>query len=108
MTSANRLQLTFVRETTPGTTPTTPRMRKARILSHSLFYRPRFNQSDELRDDRMVGDPTQIMKEGGGGIAFEFSYPKDESFLSEVYRSAFWNAWSNTPQRDNDGTADSV
>ena len=38
----------------------------------------------------------------------ELSYPTDETPLSELLRNAFWNPWANTPQRDNDGTADSV
>ncbi len=108
MTTANSLQLSFVRESTAGTTPNTPRMRKARITSESLFYAPIFNVSEELRDDRMIGDPTQIMFESGGGVNFEFSYPEDSTWMSEIIRSAMYSTWTNTPTFDNDGTADSV
>lgn len=108
MTSANRLQLAIVRETEPGTTPATPRMRKMRFTAESLAFTPEYVDSDEIRDDRMMGDPILVMKSGAGPVNFELSYPDDESPLSEVYRSAFYSAWANTPQRYNDGAADSV
>lgn len=108
MTQSNRVQLAYVRETTPGTTPTTPRMRNARYTGESMFYRPLYNQSEEIRADRMSDDPTQIMFESGGGANMEFSYPKDDTWLSDVLRSLFYGLWSNAPQFDNDGTADSV
>lgn len=107
MTSSNRLQVALVRETTPGVTPTTPRMRKVRITSESLTYTPEYVDSDEIRDDRMAGDPILVMKSSAGTVNFELSYPDDESPLSEIYRSAFMNQWQNTPQRFNDGTPDS-
>jgi len=108
MTSANRLRLTMVRETTPGITPTTPRMRTMRTTGESLSFAPEYVDPEEIRDDRMLDDPIKVMQAAGGGINFEISYPVDESPLSEVYRSAFMSAWLNTPQRANDGTADSV
>lgn len=108
MTQANRTQLAFVRESTPGTTPNTPRMRKARFVSETLRNNPIFNESDEIREDRMNDPPTQIMFEQAGGITAEFSYPHDATFLSEMIANLMRSDWVNTPQRDNDGTADSV
>jgi len=108
MSSTNRLQVALVRETTPGTTPGSPRMRKMRVTGEQLANTPQFVDSEEIRDDRMNVDPIMVMKEATGAIPFELSYPDDESPLSEVFRSAFFNPWSNTPQRFNDGVADSV
>lgn len=108
MTSSNRTQLALVREVTAGTTPTTPRMRAMRITGESLSFTPEFADSDEIRADRMLGDPIKNMQASSGGINFELSYPVDESPLSEVIRSAMFNPWTNTAQRYNDGTADSV
>lgn len=108
MTSANRLQLSLVRETTPGVTPTTPRMRKMRTTGESLTYAPTYVDSDEIRDDRMKGDPIKANQASSGGINFEISYPEDNTPLSEIIRSAMYAAWGNTPTFDNDGTADSV
>ena len=108
MTTSNRVQLTQVRETTAGTTPTTPRMRAARITSESLSFSPDYIDSDELRSDRMLGDPIKVMQASQGSINFEMSYPDDNSPLSDWLRSAFYNTWVNTPSFFNDGTADSV
>jgi hypothetical protein len=108
MTSANRLRLTLVRETTPGVTPNTPRMRTMRLTGESLSFAPEYVDPAEIRDDRMLDEPIKVMQAAGGGINFELSYPVDESPLSEIYRSAFYSPWQNTPQRFNDGVADSV
>jgi hypothetical protein len=109
MTQTNRVQLAGVRETTPGTTPTTPRMLKERITGESLeLFVPQFEENDELRADRMNEDATQIFKDSKGAYNFRVFYPSDLSLRSEIYRSAFYNPWTNTPYADNDGTADSV
>lgn len=108
MTSSNRVQVALVRETTAGTTPTTPRMRTMRITGESLTFGPEHVDSDEIRSDRMASDPIQVMTTSGGGINFEWSHPQDESPLSELIRSAMFAVWSNTNARANDGTADSI
>jgi len=108
MTSSNRTQVLLCREATAGTTPVTPRMRTVRITSEGLSFTPEYIDSDELRADRMLGDPIKVMQASQGPIGFELAYPDDEDPMSEIYRSAFFNAWTNTNQRDNDGAADSV
>lgn len=108
MTSSNRTRLAFTREDILGVTPASPRMRKARMTGEGIQYQPTFVDSDEIRDDRMLGDPIEVMKAASGPINHEESYPDDNSFLSEVWRSVMFNPWVNTPTRDNDGTADSV
>lgn len=108
MTSANRLQLTTVVEVTPGVTPPSPRMRTARITGESVSFNPEYTDSEELRADRMIGDPILVMQSSGGGINFELSYPDDNSPMSDFIKCAFWNNWANTPSRDNDGVADSI
>lgn len=108
MTDSNRVQLCFVDEATPGTTPNSPRMRKARVTGMQLAYRPVTTQSDELRDDRMNSDPRKVGETNMGAVPFELSWPVPDSFLSSMIESALENAWVNAPARDNDGTADSV
>lgn len=97
-----------MRETTPGTTPASPRMRTMRITGESLSFEPNYIDSAEINSDRMLGDPAKNMQSSSGGINFELSYPDDNSPLSEVIRSAMFNPWVNTPTFFNDGTADSV
>lgn len=108
MGSSNRVQLASVRETTAGTTPGTPRMRLVRVTGESLDFTPDYVDSDEIRADRMLGAPIEVMQAAKGGLNIELSYPDDNSPLSDMIRSSFFNAWVNTNYRDNDGTADSV
>lgn len=108
MSDSNRVQTAFVRESTRGTTPGTPRMRKVRFTGENLQFRPDFVQSDEIRDDRMNSDPIKVGESNSGTITCELSYPYPESFLSEAIACGMQNDWVETPTRDNDGTADSV
>ncbi|MGY3482223.1 hypothetical protein ACVW1C_000106 [Bradyrhizobium sp. USDA 4011] len=108
MTSSNRTQLALVREITPGVTPTTPRMRKVRMTGESLSLAPVYVDSEEIRDDRMLGDAIKTNETTNGGINGEISFPDDLSPLSELIMSAFENGWVNTPVFFNDGTPDSV
>ncbi|PWC69100.1 hypothetical protein TSH7_01250 [Azospirillum sp. TSH7] len=108
MTSSNRVQLAAVLESTIGTTPGTPRMRKVRMTGESLKYSPAFVDSDAIRDDRMSDAPIQVFKENSGGVNVEMHYPVPDSVLSNFIASAMFRDWINTPTRYNDGTADSV
>ena len=108
MSSTNRLQVAHVRESTPGTTPTTPRMRLQRVMGEALTFTPQYVDPEEIRSDRMTVDPILVMKEAGGALPVEFSYPEDNFPLSDDIRSAMMSTWTNSPTFDNDGTADSV
>lgn len=108
MTSSNRVRLAGVAETVLGVTPDTPRLRKQRVTSIGLTFKPDYVDSEDLRDDRMASDPILVGQSNGGQIGIEWHYPPDGSLLSEELQSAFCNSWVNTPSRDNDGTPDSV
>ncbi len=108
MSDANRLRLTSVREVTLGTTPNTPRMRTARLTGEQVRFAPVFVNSAELRDDRMNSDPIKVNEQNQGAINGELSFPVDNSPFSDWLESLFCAEWSQTPFRDNDGTADSV
>lgn len=108
MTESNRVRLTTVRETTAGVTPVSPRMRTARITGETLAYAPTFTNSEELRDDRMTADPIKTGESNSGPVNTEISYPVDGTPHSLWLESALCALWSNTPFRDNDGTAGSA
>lgn len=108
MTSANRVALSSVMESTLGTTPVTPRMRGVRFTDESLDFSPDFLDSDEIRFDGMLSAPVKIMQASKGGINGEVSYPVENSPFANIIQSAMRNPWVNTPTRDNDGVADSV
>lgn len=83
-------------------------MRGKRFTGESLQFSPDFVDSDEIRADRMLGDPIKVMSSASGGVNIELSYPVDNSPESDDLRSAFYSTWVNAPAFDNDGTADSV
>jgi hypothetical protein len=108
MTDTNRMRLSNIREVTLGTTPASPRMRAAQITGESLAFQPQSTTSDTIRDDRMEGDPFIVGRNNQGGVNIELIYPFPNGTLSAWLESAFFSTWSQTPERDNDGTADSV
>lgn len=108
MSSANRVRLTSVVETTPGTTPASPRMRLVRINDERLTFAPQYIDSNELRADRMTADPIRVQQAAGGSYTLEWSYPDPDSPESTDLESTFYEHWVNTPTFFNDGTADSV
>lgn len=108
MPSSNRTQVTSVVEVTAGTTPGTPRMRLRRVNGESLQLVPTFAQSNEMRSDRMSADVIRLGKQSSGNIPYDMIYPFPDSPNDVDIRSAFYNAFTNTNSRYNDGTADSV
>jgi hypothetical protein len=108
MTDANRTQVSHVREVTLGTTPNTPRMRKARLTGENIRFAPVYVSSQEMRSDRMNSDPIEVNITNAGGINGELSYPVADSPFSDWLESLFYSTWDNMAARDNDGSADSV
>ena len=108
MPSSNRTQITSVLETTVGTTPGTPRMRLRRVNGETLNLVPTFAESGEMRSDRMSSDVLRIGKQSSGDMPYDMLYPFPDSPNDVDIRSAFYNAFTNTATRFNDGTADSV
>lgn len=108
MSTANRVRLSSVVETTAGTTPNTPRMRLVRINDERLTFAPQYIDSNELRSDRMTADPIKVQQAAGGSYTLEWSYPDADSPESTDLESTFYANWVNTPTFFNDGTADSV
>jgi hypothetical protein len=78
------------------------------MTGESLSLAPVYVDSEEIRDDRMLGDAIKTNETTNGGINGEISFPDDLSPLSELIMSAFENGWVNTPAFFNDGTPDSV
>jgi hypothetical protein len=108
MTDTSQVRLAVVREATPGTTPGSPRMRLASVGSVGLRHRPSLQQSALMRSDRMDADAEVAGEVNDGAVGIQFMFPRDLWPHSEWWQSLFCSAWVNTPQHDNDGTADSV
>jgi hypothetical protein len=102
--STNRVKISKVRESTFGTTPTSPAFKTRRVTSHGLATNPKTVVSNEIRSDRQVSDLILVGIEAGGPSAGEMSFRTMDEDLEE----ALQGTWSLTPERDNNGTADSV
>jgi hypothetical protein len=105
---SNRVRVSLVREATIGTLPASARMRLARYTGESMQASPEFFVPEEIRSDRMQVDPTRVGLNNRGGLNFEFSYPNDQAWLSEILRSAFFANWSNLPNWDNSFVTGSI
>jgi len=108
MTDSNRVRVAAIREATLGTTPASPRFRTVRDTGEGLEWAPEFFSSNERRSDRMRPDGAKINEMVGGTLSWEQYYPAALSAQSLFMESALCSTWTETPSRDNDGTADSV
>ncbi len=108
MTDSNRVRVALVKEATLGTTPASPRMRTLRDTGEGLNWTPGYYTSKERRADRMRAAPSKITETNNGDLGGELSYPVALGAASAMFESAMLSTWIQTPERDNDGTADSV
>lgn len=88
--NASEVQLSYVPETTWGTTPSTPTFQILRFTRESLKLLRESVVSSEMRADRNVTD--QILVSGGasGGIGIELSYGTFDDLLESLLQ----NTWS--------------
>lgn len=105
MTSSNLAQLYYVTESTVGTTPGSPNMKRVRFTSESLKIDQTFEQSEEITGDRIIKEFIPVGIGVSGGINWELSHG---GFFDDAFESAMLSTFTKMPERDNDGTADSV
>ena len=104
MTDSNLLRLAYVAESTIGTTPGSPAMKNIRVTGESLDYSIDTIRSEEIRTDRLTPDLIQTSARVNGGFNFEWSYGAFDDFIE----GAMFSTWLSTPERNNNGVADSV
>ena len=90
MSDSNRVQLSYIKETTWGVTPATAPPTEIRMTGESLTYDLSNTTSAEIRSDRQVSDLIQSGASMTGGFNFEFSYASFDDFLA----GALWSTWS--------------
>ena len=90
MSDSNRVQLSYIKETTWGVTPATAPPIEIRMTGESLTYDLSNTTSAEIRSDRQVSDLIQSGASMTGGFNFEFSYASFDDFLA----GALWSTWS--------------
>jgi hypothetical protein len=84
MSDASRHALYYVKETTYGTTPNTPTMKRLRHTSATLGTTKSTNVSEELSPDRQIKDFRHGTKQVGGDVGFELSYGTFDDMLEAV------------------------
>ena len=90
MSDSNRVQLSYIKETTWGVTPATAPPIEIRMTGESLTYDLSNTTSAEIRSDRQVSDLIQSGASMTGGFNFEFSYASFDDFIA----GALWSTWS--------------
>jgi len=90
MSDSNRVQLSYIKETTWGVTPATAPPTEIRMTGESLTYDISNTTSAEIRSDRQVSDLIQSGASMTGGFNFEFSYASFDDFIA----GALWSTWS--------------
>ena len=82
--SANRVDLRYIAESTWGTTPASPALKLVRMTGESLNAAIQTAVSQEIRDDRNVQDLIQVGSQAGGNAEFELSYTSFDDFIEAV------------------------
>lgn len=81
MSDANIATLAAIRETTWGTTPGTPSLRRMRLTGEALMHEKDTVESEEIRDDRMNADLVEVGSQASGSVNFELSYEAFKTFF---------------------------
>lgn len=93
MGATNRSKLSYVLESTPGTTPSNPGFQELRVTSNGLRYDPERKTSNEIRADRQVTDQILTGLMAQGPVGFELSF----SAFDDLFQAAFQGTWATTP-----------
>lgn len=98
MSEANRVRLSYIEETTWGTTPDTPTFQTLRHTNQGLAHNIDTIVSQEVRSDRAQADTIQVNKYANGGFEFELSATSfDDLFtgaLASTWADATSTAWA--------------
>lgn len=96
MSDANRSQLSYVAESSWGTTPGTATLQKLRFTDESLAFNIENIQSNEIRADRQTSDLIQTGADCSGGFSFELSYGAFDDFLLGALWALQWEGAAAT------------
>lgn len=91
MTDSNRTQITFIEESTWGTTPGSPNMQELRLTGESLIKNIQNIVSSEIRSDRQITDLIQVAKEASGDVNLELSYGTYDELMKSALYSEDWS-----------------
>jgi hypothetical protein len=78
---ANLSTLAYQRETTWGTTPVSPALKKTRFTGETLIHEKETIVTAEIRPDRQVSDIVKVAAMAKGDISFEFNFTDFQHWL---------------------------
>lgn len=91
--TGSKYELSYIEETTYGTTPSTPSMTKTRITSDTLQLKKGSFVSNELRSDREIADFRHGNRQVDGDFNFELSFDDSfENFFLALLGCSEWTA----------------
>ncbi len=90
MSDANRVQLSFVEESTFGELKTGSALQILRETGESLKQDTTVVTSGEIRSDRQITDVIRTGRGASGSIDFELSYGTFDAFLNAALLSSAW------------------
>ena len=89
--TSNQTQISFIKEVTPGTTPTTPTMQILRMTGETLKAANSTTVSDEIRSDRSTSDLILTDQNVSGDISGELSGVTYDALLeAALFSDATW------------------
>ncbi len=93
LASTSKLQVAYIEEATPGTTPVTGVPKNLRVTGESMKYAAQSESSKEINDTRQTSDRVLVGATVDGGFEGEASYrgydPFLEGLLSDTFSSVF-------------------
>lgn len=92
MGDANRVQVSYVEESTFGEQETGSNLQITRLNSESLVHDKATTVSEEMRSDRQISDIVRIGVSTSGDEPFELSYGTYDDFLKAALLSSSWSS----------------
>lgn len=90
MATGANVTVYFVKETTPGVTPTTPAWKPVGYKADSLKREQPVFQSERMRGDRMNAPSVNGVPKVSGEIATELVYGEQDDLIAGVFGQADW------------------
>lgn len=89
LASSSSMQMSYIEETTLGTTPVVGNPTKLRTTGESFTYDIPVEESKEINSTRQITDVIQVDANVAGSMNFELSYGTYDTFFEMLLASAF-------------------
>ncbi len=91
MSDTDRMQLSFVEESTFGDKVTISNLKVLRWTSESLHQESDHTSSGEIRNDRQIADVMRNRVKAAGNIGIEMSYEAHDDFILAALMASAWS-----------------